>query len=521
MASPLYLPPLFRGGRRIKTPIYLLTSALPETTAAAIDEIGSREPTAPALGSDSSENVAATLVKGFPKSRPKIRRKAVHHPTAVGRSPAQTHEQLTTDGANGDNNNNLSQFEDQSNENPTKERSQQQETSPTTADGSLFACPFYKYDLETYRDCRRHQLKRVKDVKQHLMRRHRQIHCIRCYQVFGSQSLLESHLRSGDDPCEVRPNPPPGFVSSEQWDQLRGQYTSRGKPVEQQWMDVWDILFPTVPRPRSPYEGDFMGECLSQLRNFWRTQHATIINEIKGGLWVSSSSEACIIMQQEERPMLCSRCANHNPQHAEFHVFDLLIERLLGQFEKRGGEAPPPGTGDAKTEDEIMISTPSSKIIPELVSPSSAAAAAAEPPNSDWLLPIDFDFDFEFFAQPWESDSGTIYPDSTPHLSTESLPRSARGASRSQDSIGRGERGEVSPSIIPTRSHGGIADRVARAKPTKLGDATSTAYATGTVTEIYSVGGGEPFDCFGVDTAVLNLFSSSEVPASRSIDDIL
>lgn len=145
----------------------------------------------------------------------------------------------------------------------------------------LLACPFHKRDPEIYHDCYKYELSRVKDVRQHLRRKHsRPVYCARCYKVFGSAESLENHARSAQ-PCELR-NGPPELISEQQWEKVMEQYLSRGKPVEEQWMVIWDVLFPGAQRPLSPYLESHVGDVLARLRAFWAKNRFDITAKITG-----------------------------------------------------------------------------------------------------------------------------------------------------------------------------------------------------------------------------------------------
>jgi len=178
-----------------------------------------------------------------------------------------------------------------------------------------FACPFYKLDPDMYQDCRRFELTRVKDVKQHLQRKHFQpIYCSRCYDVFSTAELLKDHLRI-DRPCELRDRSLPSSISKEQWEKLDQKYQSRGKPVEDQWRDFWYILFPGREPPRSVYLDNQVQETLSQLRSFWSSKRSVITSKA-----IRLSGAGALLSQPDDTTRAT-------------HLFGQLIESFLDQFE--------------------------------------------------------------------------------------------------------------------------------------------------------------------------------------------
>ncbi|KAF4484899.1 hypothetical protein CGGC5_v007277 [Colletotrichum fructicola Nara gc5] len=72
-------------------------------------------------------------------------------------------------------------------------------TSSALEDEERFACPYFKSDRVKHINCLHFQLKRVKDVKQHIFRKH-DFHCDTCYEVFGSlNSIVRLNTGSPDN----------------------------------------------------------------------------------------------------------------------------------------------------------------------------------------------------------------------------------------------------------------------------------------------------------------------------------
>jgi len=149
--------------------------------------------------------------------------------------------------------------------------------SNTEAKKRPFACPFYKLSPDRHSDCRRYELARVKDVKQHLFRKHKKIHCGRCYLSFDTLESREVHIRN-IQPCELSDNRQ-FYISDQQWDKLSDQYVSRGKRVENQWLDIWNILFPTLQPPHSVFLEGHMQEAVLRLRTLWNRKGKQIVDE--------------------------------------------------------------------------------------------------------------------------------------------------------------------------------------------------------------------------------------------------
>ncbi len=142
----------------------------------------------------------------------------------------------------------------------------------------VLACPFYKYNSIRHMNCGRLRLSRIRDVKQHLVRRHRRPpHCPVCGTTFDDSERCDSHIMARD--CHA----PLGGVTVEgvtetQRDALTGR-VDRALNEPGQWFSVWDILFPNSPRPHSPYlSTDFEG-VLGILHDYWEREGDELIAE--------------------------------------------------------------------------------------------------------------------------------------------------------------------------------------------------------------------------------------------------
>jgi len=141
------------------------------------------------------------------------------------------------------------------------------------------ACPFIRLDPRKYQACLHFSLSRIKDVKQHIYRRHKKPdrYCARCHEVFDTTERRDDHLR--DVQCDVLPDPKHEGITDKQKKEL-GRCDSRGRPVETQWYEIWSVLFPGVAKPQrqSVYLGTALEESTSLLRSFWEDEGAKILS---------------------------------------------------------------------------------------------------------------------------------------------------------------------------------------------------------------------------------------------------
>jgi hypothetical protein len=139
----------------------------------------------------------------------------------------------------------------------------------------LLACPFAKKDPLHYRVCYRQTLTKISYVKQHLSRNHRTpIYCPICMGVFENEEDRNLHTRARS--CEERPVAHWEGVSEAQKRQLQKKVPAK-MLEEEQWFTIWDIIFPGLPRPQSPYVDSELSEELSAFKDFATGQGPAVL----------------------------------------------------------------------------------------------------------------------------------------------------------------------------------------------------------------------------------------------------
>lgn len=125
--------------------------------------------------------------------------------------------------------------------------------SAGSAESRGLACHYYLFDREKYRSCGLHRFRGYADVKQHILdRTHRQKpFCPICGRTFNTFDDRDAHVRG--QTCQERILPVLPGVSQEQERAIRYPQTSARRTAEQKWFDVWDILFPGIPQPQTPW----------------------------------------------------------------------------------------------------------------------------------------------------------------------------------------------------------------------------------------------------------------------------
>jgi len=147
-----------------------------------------------------------------------------------------------------------------------------------------------------HRNCGKHKLRKISYVKQHILRNHfRSNHCQRCFEVFSDGPSLDRHVGSAAV-CTRPPSAPEDWISYMQKDQLGRK--ARGKEDEQ-WFAVWEILFPGLRRPASPYMDADLSTDLQEFREYCCNRGPVLLMELLDSQQVWS-------MSREQRRLVCA-----------------------------------------------------------------------------------------------------------------------------------------------------------------------------------------------------------------------
>ncbi|KAK1759819.1 hypothetical protein QBC47DRAFT_116521 [Echria macrotheca] len=136
-----------------------------------------------------------------------------------------------------------------------------------------FACVYWKKDTRAYVHCSRFKFDKVSRMKQHLCRNHaKKIRCPRCQREFLDSAARDGHIR--DEDCVRRPVVFDEGIDENQAEQLKPK--GRAVSQEERWFAAWDIVFPGLQRPVSPFNDDD-GPSLAQFQEFVRRDGPGII----------------------------------------------------------------------------------------------------------------------------------------------------------------------------------------------------------------------------------------------------
>ncbi|KAH8714635.1 hypothetical protein BGZ61DRAFT_587335 [Ilyonectria robusta] len=149
-----------------------------------------------------------------------------------------------------------------------------------------FACPYWKRNSGKHRGCFSKILRRIRDVKQHLARKHTpEFYCECCFATFEDEESHRGHVtHTTGEVCVHDPSVVLDGITHQQHRRLSRK--SDWKVSEQeQWFSVWDILFPGAQRPETAYLDSKLCEEISGFREYC-FQHgpATLDQALSGGV---------------------------------------------------------------------------------------------------------------------------------------------------------------------------------------------------------------------------------------------
>lgn len=147
--------------------------------------------------------------------------------------------------------------------------------------GERLACPFYKDHPLKYQDCLKYDLRRVKDVKQHIYRKHTKpdFYCARCFKEFSTAESRDEH--TVEPRCIRKEKSQFDGISSSQR-KLLNSYVDRTQTAQEQWYSIWKVLFSDKAQPSTCFVGSYFEEITSQLREFWGQEHTEIVSSVLG-----------------------------------------------------------------------------------------------------------------------------------------------------------------------------------------------------------------------------------------------
>ncbi|KAL0932110.1 uncharacterized protein CTRU02_213062 [Colletotrichum truncatum] len=189
-----------------------------------------------------------------------------------------------------------------------------------------FACPFFLQDRAKHLNCLHFQLKRVKDVKQHIFRKHR-FHCSNCYEIFPDGQELDDHRKVITCQANTWPRDEAigSSISNQQKDQL-GVRASSSLTEKDQWFSVWKIIFPHLEQPPSPYLKSEVEEGILMVRDLL-ARHGSLALSLSSLNHTVSFEEMSSNTMPEPRNM-AANLIDDNAAGSTIGTLDLVLASL-------------------------------------------------------------------------------------------------------------------------------------------------------------------------------------------------
>ncbi|KZL64216.1 hypothetical protein CI238_00613 [Colletotrichum incanum] len=209
----------------------------------------------------------------------------------------------------------------------------------------FFACPYFKRDPVKHLKCfMRFKLKRVKDVKQHLYRKHSlsEHYCPLCWATFDRRSDYDDHIRKQSCQQQAMPEKYGDFMTVDQKKAI-SRRTDSGLNEHEQWYNVWRVLFPNEDKPSSPYlKSTEFEELIPIVRWFWRKNSTSIVTDLL------SSPQAVTIAEAANTSYIGNNQVMGQDEDEDARklteTMDVLLDRVeesIQSFRRYGSPSPP------------------------------------------------------------------------------------------------------------------------------------------------------------------------------------
>ncbi|KAL3305691.1 HET and ankyrin domain protein, partial [Colletotrichum asianum] len=201
-----------------------------------------------------------------------------------------------------------------------------------------FACPFFKFDRLKHLNCLHYQLRRVKDVKQHIFRKH-SFHCPTCYEVFPDSAACDAHM-SSDDTCQTASPPTDESALESISDAQKQKLTSRSSGITrteyEQWFAVWRILFEDKqkPEPTSPYLKSEIEETVLTAREIFARNSARVFDGLNATVRLGTDASINMEVSNTMEQTGLQESSTHHTANLVYSIFDEL-ERVTSQDRSR------------------------------------------------------------------------------------------------------------------------------------------------------------------------------------------
>lgn len=239
-----------------------------------------------------------------------------------------------------------------------------------------FACPLYRMDPMRHMDCISLKLMRIRDVKQHINRKHTRVtyYSPRCWATFPSPTSWEKHIIDGSCKPKVTENHISVLGVSKDMQRRLASRVDRKLSSSEQWYTIWRIIFGGATKKPNPYLGTVVEETVGMMKDYWQQEGDEIVRDVLAGKQISTECAETSTLLKDLFAEVQAR-------------FEQKICQSGGVGEKSGNSADntqqsmlPPSESDITMKDTQVRSTPPSDwiwIVPEPRVPQSVPSTSS------------------------------------------------------------------------------------------------------------------------------------------------
>ncbi|KAG7285034.1 hypothetical protein NEMBOFW57_009652 [Staphylotrichum longicolle] len=170
-------------------------------------------------------------------------------------------------------------------------------------------------------------LSRIRDVKQHLTRKHSpEFYCDRCSTIFPNDQSRRRHVNH-EAGRSCLPSSQLDGITHQQRVQM-SRKSDRKLSEEEQWFVIWDIVFPGRRRPDSPYRDENISAGLYSFRRYCQTHGPALLDDEMQSM-IASNTWSDLDISGEGR------------RHILEWALDEGLDRVFGAWRSRTSRAAP------------------------------------------------------------------------------------------------------------------------------------------------------------------------------------
>ncbi|KAK1752679.1 hypothetical protein QBC47DRAFT_432306 [Echria macrotheca] len=245
----------------------------------------------------------------------------------------------------------------------------------------VLACPYWKLDPTKYRKCLKlESFWEVNRVKQHLTRKHLEpeIFCDMCKKPFHDEAAKVRHLQEDRVTCVYEPWAE-RLITRRQQGELHKK--SKADTERDKWFDVWDILFPGIPRPSSPFIDERVSDDFRLFREYAGHRGRAVLLEQLRAAGFNPPSASSPPQDDSMQEFLSQDALETYRLEAVERALEFFMDDFLSMSSSPSSECPASERGNS-------MSAPESS---GRATPASSFADSGMDLNPSLNLPLDLD----------------------------------------------------------------------------------------------------------------------------------